>query len=259
MRWKYFIGSTLRGVLEALIASNNFPLTRYFPRGVSWLFDVQRFIGTRSLGTVFDVGANVGQTTQQILRFAPQAELYSFEPAFSPYQLLTAKFENQKNVHCLNMALGARDEKLVMRLREDSELNTLTSSGVTDASPGITQIVDVTTVDNIVTSLRLSHVDILKMDVQGWEMEVMRGARNLLANQGVMFVFSEVVFRQDANEMQQFSELHSHLEENGFLLCGFYDLLRYGPGKEFLLFANALYLNPECRLRSVSDVSTHAE
>ena len=64
-----------------------------------------------------------------------------------------------------------------------------------------------------------------------------------------MFVFSEVAFRRDQNEMQQFDELHSYLEQNGFLLCGFYDLLRYGPRKEFVLFGNALYLNPECRLK----------
>jgi hypothetical protein len=63
-----------------------------------------------------------------------------------------------------------------------------------------------------------------------------------------MFVFSEVAFRRYA-EMQQFDELHNYLEHNGFLLCGFYDPVRYGPRKEFVFFANALYLNPECRLK----------
>ena len=61
MNWKlWWVGSTVYSSLEAIISSRYFPRTRYFPRGVSWLFDLQRFIGTRSLGVVFDAGANTG-------------------------------------------------------------------------------------------------------------------------------------------------------------------------------------------------------
>jgi FkbM family methyltransferase len=248
--WKWWIGSTLYNSFDAMISSNYFPRTRYFPRGVSWLFDVQRFIGTRSLGVVVDAGANTGQTVQQILRYAPNTEIYSFEPALETFRILNAKYGDLKNVHCFNLALGARPDKLILQLRENSEHNTLVSGSRTDASPSASQLVDVTTVDSIVASYGLSHLDILKMDVQAWEMEVMRGAANLIANQNVMFVFSEVAFRRDdPNEMQQFDELHSYLEHNGFLLCGFYNPVRYGPRKEFVFFANALYLNPECRLK----------
>ena len=166
---------------------------------------------------------------------------------------VSAKYKNLKNVHCYNLALGSRPDKLVLQLRENSEHNTLVTGGAPDAFPSASQVVDVTTVDSLVASHQLSHLDILKMDVQAWEMEVMRGAANLIANQNVMFVFSEVAFRRDANEMQQFDELHSYLEHNGFLLCGFYDPVRYGPRKEFVFFANALYLNPEYRLKWIEN------
>ena len=87
------------------------------------------------------------------------------------------------------------------------------------------------------------------MDVQGWEMEVVRGASDLIANHNVMFIFAEVAFSTNEAEMQQFGEFHDCMERNEFTLCGFYELMRYGPRKEFVQFANALYVSPAARLK----------
>jgi len=95
----------------------------------------------------------------------------------------------------------------------------------------------------------ISHLDLLKLDVQGWEMEVVRGAARLIADHNLLFVLAEMTFRSDQREMQQFTELHDHLEARGFVLSGLYELLRYGPRKEFVLFANVLYLHPQARLK----------
>lgn len=246
MNWRYLIGELGARSLDVVLSSKFFPLTRYVPHGLSWLYDVQRYLGTRSLGIAFDVGANRGQTLQQLLRFAPEAQIYSFEPASDTFAMLEQAFKEHSNVHLSNLAVGASAERMALQVGVNSELNTL----VPRQSPGAArEMVDVTTVDAIVAARGLSHVDLLKIDVQGWEMEVMRGAATLIANQNLLFVYAEVAFRADQKEMQQFGELHSHLESSGFSLCGIYEPLRYGPRKEFVLFANALYLNPQARLK----------
>ncbi|CAN5849256.1 FkbM family methyltransferase [soil metagenome] len=222
---------------------------RSFPRGISWLYDVQRFLGTRALGVAFDVGANRGQTLDQLLRFAPAAQIYSFEPAFETFGQLEKGYKGRPNVHLFNLAVGAKPDRMALQVGVNSELNTLVARHAPEAP---SQMVDITTVDAIVGACGLSHVDLLKIDVQGWEMEVMRGAARLIAEQNLLFVFAEVTFRTDQKEMQQFGELHSHLESSGFSLCGFYEPLRYGPRKEFVLFANALYLHPQARLKWTS-------
>jgi FkbM family methyltransferase len=246
LNWRYQIGAFGARGLDAVLSWRYCPLTRYVPSGLSWLYDVQRFIGTRALGIVFDVGANRGQTLQQLLRFAPKAQIYSFEPASETFALLEKSFTGRSNVHLLNLAVGASPDRMALQVGADSELNTLVRRPSCEAA---SQMVDVTTVDAIVAANGLSHVDLLKIDVQGWEMEVMRGAATLIANHNLLFVFAEVAFRADQKEMQQFAELHSHLESKGFSLCGFYEPLRYGPRKEFVLFANALYLHPQARLK----------
>jgi FkbM family methyltransferase len=244
---KYRIGAALDAALQTTLASRHFPLTRYVPYGVSWLYDLQRFMGGRSLGVLFDVGANVGQTLGHLLKYAPDAQIYSFEPTDGAYATLSAKFGGRKNVHLQKMALGSRPGTMALQVRANSELNTLVPSD--DAAGGRTQTTEVSTVDEIVARHGIGHLDLLKLDVQGWEMEVVRGANRLIADHNLIFVLAEMTFRSDQNEMQQFTELHDHLEAQGFVLSGMYEPLRYGPRKEFILFANVLYLHPQARLK----------
>jgi FkbM family methyltransferase len=248
MGLKFLVGSTLSKARERMLASSHFPLTRYYPYGVSWLYDLMRIKGTRSLGTVFDVGANRGQTVEALLKFAPDAAIHSFEPGSKVFEELRRAYGDRRNVQLHQMALGSKKEQRSMLIREESELNTLVSSGVgTEASR--TETIEISTVDEIVALNNISHLDLLKIDVQGWEMEVLKGAANLIANQNLMFVFAETAFSARETEMQQFGDLHGCLEQNGFTLCGFYELMRYGPRKEFVLFCNALYVSPAARLK----------
>ena len=253
MGLKQRLGAALHGAREATLASKYFPLTRYVPYGLSWLYDLQRFRGTRSLGPVFDVGANTGQTLKALLRYAPAAEIHSFEPTDGAFAALQAKYGGRANVRLHKMALGSRAETLELQVRADSELNTLVAGAAGEG--GRTQTTEVATVDDVVAANGISHLDLLKLDVQGWEMEVMRGADRLIADHNLLFVLAEMTFRSDQREMQQFTELHDHLEARGFVLSGLYELLRYGPRNEFVLFANVLYLHPQARLKWSPDMA----
>jgi FkbM family methyltransferase len=249
MGLKQRLGTALHGALEATLASKHFPLTRYVPYGLSWLYDLQRFRGTRALGAVFDVGANTGQTLKALLRYAPEADIHSFEPTDGAFAALQAKYTGRANVRLHKMALGSRAETLELQVRADSELNTLVAAAAEAGEGSRTQTTEVATVDDVVAANGISHLDLLKLDVQGWEMEVVRGAARLIADHNLLFVLAEMTFRSDQREMQQFTELHDHLEARGFVLSGLYELLRYGPRKEFVLFANVLYLHPQARLK----------
>ena len=246
MNLKLFLGTTFFRILESMVSSRAFPLTRYFPRGVFWVFDIQRFLGTRSLGVLFDVGANKGQTLTALLRHAPDAKIYSFEPALETFRILEGRFKGRENARLRNIAIGAQSGRLALQLSEDSQLNTLVPRD-TQGLPAATQMTEVTTVDDIVAAEGISHMDLLKIDVQGWELEVMRGAAKLVADHNLIFLYVEVGFRRHETEVQHFCALHDHLESAGFILCGFYETVRFGPRKEYNGFANALYIHPEAR------------
>src|SRR5512134_58588 len=98
MNWRLALGQWRGRLTHAVLASRVFPLTRVVPHGVSWLYDVQRFAGTRRLSVVIDAGANIGQTAEHVLRYAPGAQVFCFEPVQATYDVLSRRYEDQANV-----------------------------------------------------------------------------------------------------------------------------------------------------------------
>jgi FkbM family methyltransferase len=244
MGWKYSIGSGINGALDALMSSPIFPLTKYFPRGYNWMYDAQRFAATRHFDTIFDVGANIGQTTKGLIRYFPNANIYCFEPVAASFAKLRKNYCLNANVHPIQKALGSESGQISIALHNDSELNTLvTNSRRMEDLSGETETVQVMTIDQFCRNADLAHIDLLKIDVQGWEVSVLSGASSMLSRNKVHFVLSEVAFRRADADMQHVGELSDFMESNGFWLCGFYDPFRWGKNKQFFGFTNALYLN----------------
>lgn len=247
MNLKYVLGVGFQWGLETIGRSRYFALSTALPRGYSWLYDIKRYSGGVPAEIVFDVGAHVGQTAARILRFLPNAEIYCFEPSDEQYSVLAQKFSNRENVRTSNVALGACVERRTFSLRADSERNALVES---DRAEGKRVEVDVMTLDHFTEREGIDHIDILKVDVEGWEVKVLEGGRRLIEESAIVYILAEAAFREnrmDKPQQQQFAELHKYMERSGFILSGFYDAVRYGPRREFTLFANVLYINPAAR------------
>lgn len=243
--FKRLLALALRSSIETVLSWRWAPLSRHFPHGISWPYDVQRFAGTRKLGVIFDVGANVGQTVERLVRYFPQAEIFSFEPGRRSFEELQRRFGGRAGVHLHDLALGATRGTAALQLNDNTELNTLV--GAVNAMNSVA--VEVTTLDAFVAAAGVSHIDLLKIDVEGWEIEVLKGAEALIDAHNVVFVLAEASFSDKEPSMQHFAGLHLEMEKRGFVLCGFYDQVRYGPRKEFVLFSNVLYVHPAARVK----------
>ena len=124
----------------------------------------------------------------------------------------------------------------------DSELNTFVVGGERGNRFDADEIVQVGTVDKFCHERNIVSLDVLKMDVQGWECEVLRGAHRMMSESKIRFVVSEVGFIKTDIDITQFSAFHSVMENYGFCFCGLYNNFRFGPSKEYIGFANALYM-----------------
>jgi FkbM family methyltransferase len=220
------------------------PLTRYVPPGQFWIYDVQRFAGERELSVIFDVGANIGQTAWGLVRYLPNAQIFCVEPVGATMQKLKARYARHKNINFVQLAFGSRRDRVSIPLHNDSELNTLVINQprVSDLT-GETETVTVETIDNFCHDHAIDRIDLLKLDVQGWELEALRGADVMLSQNAIRFVIAEVAFRKSDTDMQEFSELNDFMQARRFDFCGFYDTYRYGAAKQFVGFSNALYVN----------------
>jgi len=158
------------------------------------------------------------------------------------FQRLQTRYAHQPRVRCHPLALGREPARFSIPLHRDSELNTLVADQPRTADfTGGHEEVTVDTLEAFCARNAIDGIDILKMDVQGWELELLQGAEGLLRDRRIRFIYSEVGFRRDSSDMQHFCSLNDVLEQRGYWLCGFYQPFRWGTDKRYLGFSNALY------------------
>jgi FkbM family methyltransferase len=188
---------------------------------------------------IFDVGANVGQTTRLFREQFPDSQIYSFEPISNTYEELLANTRNLSNVKYFRVAFGSTDSVVKVFLQEGSVFNSLNNK-VNVANVGRkSEDVTVTTVDSFCEQNNIDQIDILKIDTEGFDLEVLYGASRLLAGNKVKYVLTEVGFSDDNERNTPFSKIHEFLSAKGFKLRGFYNQSTNERG--YIVFADALY------------------
>jgi FkbM family methyltransferase len=131
-----------------------------------------------------DVGANVGNWTASIISAIPAAHIVAFEPSMQAFTSLTQRFLNLPNVICVNSALGKSDETTVLYANNSaSGLSSLTKRRV--AHFGIdfsySEVIEIAKLDTWIKSQPKDFSpNVLKMDVEGHELDVLRGAEETL-------------------------------------------------------------------------------
>lgn len=130
--------------------------------------------------TVLDVGGNLGLYTLLISRLVgPTGRVVTFEPDPDLHGLLrrNCALNGCSNVESHNLALGSRRDRLILRrMILNSGDNTLGTGGSGLFRREIA--IDVVALDEHLPGLR---PDLIKIDVQGWELEVLRGMERTLA------------------------------------------------------------------------------
>lgn len=135
---------------------------------------------------VIDVGANVGQFTTAIKAFWPEAEVLAFEPDPDIHVLLAENARRLGRVRTSALALGAEASELPLHRHHLSAMSTLRPGLVESYEPGDTVLVPVARLDDVAVDVSL--VDLLKVDVEGYEVEVLRGATELLRRTHLLLV-----------------------------------------------------------------------
>jgi FkbM family methyltransferase len=139
-----------------------------------------------SIRTVIDVGSNRGQFAVFARHRWPSASLLCFEPLPAPRQVLTRLAEELGNVQVFPYALGDEDgERRMYVARSDDSSSLLTATPrQLEAFPDTIDVdelrVEVHRLDNLMTEEAVSLPILLKVDVQGAELEVLRGSSGLL-------------------------------------------------------------------------------
>jgi FkbM family methyltransferase len=148
--------------------------------------DLMDFIDDRAITLIIDVGANVGEFGERLRSAGYRGKIVSFEPGEAGFKQLSQKASADKNWEVHRCALGAGSGTGTLHVSKLSVFNSLLSTNsagrLHDERTAVdhTEEVAVRTLDEI--GIPLSGNVLLKVDTQGYEKQVLEGARQSMAH-----------------------------------------------------------------------------
>ena len=164
-------------------------------------------------GIIFDIGANVGGYTEKYSNF-PNSKVFCFEPCRDTFDKLYERLRNKRNVTPINSALGDKQEEKQLHIYLHSGENSFLEFNQEDTKES--QICSIDTVDNFCRENHIEQIDIMKIDVQGYEMQVLKGAKSMLANSMVKLIYVEGQFNPQYKEASTCFDIGKFLLSYGF-------------------------------------------
>jgi len=135
---------------------------------------------------IFDIGSNMGTYATWIARGFPEGKIYCFEPQRLVFQLLCGNIaiNNFDNCHIFNMGIGSKDEFIEVSepnyfSKEDFGIFSLIEDKIPNKS-GVKTMVQIMKLDTFVETYKIPKIDFIKIDVEGMDIDVLRGAENVL-------------------------------------------------------------------------------
>ncbi len=141
---------------------------------------------------VFDVGANKGDYTNLLADEIKNIKILSFEPHPKTFKVLS-KNCNQTNIKLFNCALSSNEGEFEL-FDYDSKDGSLHASlnaeifSTIHNSSVISHKVNVSTIDIICKENNINKIDFLKIDVEGYELDVLKGASRMLLNESIQII-----------------------------------------------------------------------
>jgi FkbM family methyltransferase len=180
---------------------------------------------------IFDVGAHIGTITLLYKRMYKNPTIYAFEPFKESFEELKKNTKNNPGIFPINMGLGDVEGKAKFYSNEFAPTNSLLNS---EKSGGqiwgenilnTKEIVEInlTTIDKFVKNNLISKIDILKLDVQGAENLVLKGAENTLLNCNIDMIYTEIILLPTYENQSNFEEILSIFEKQNYSLYNIYN------------------------------------
>ena len=155
--------------------------------------DQRRLLNNLENGIILDIGAHIGDTTELYRNYFSGFKIFCFEPFSESCDYLKKRFINDSNINIVETALSNKNETKSLYVSNFSNLNSLQKPnerawGFTDKK---SVDVETTTLDQFCYENDIKQIDILKLDVQGSELDVLIGSKTLLEKGNISLVYVE--------------------------------------------------------------------
>jgi FkbM family methyltransferase len=199
---------------------------RGLQHGTAAAIEHENFLKAVPFATLIDAGANKGQFSLAGRAANPTARILAFEPLARAADQYAALFASDVNVHLVRAALGATPgtaEIHLSRRRDSSSLLAISSKQV-EIFPGTdevgTEVIEVATLDGSFDPNQYSEPVLLKIDVQGFELELLKGAERVLP--AIHNIYVEVSYTALYDGQPLAADVINWLAQRNFEIAGVY-------------------------------------
>lgn len=139
---------------------------------------------------IFDVGANVGEYAELTRQACPQGKIFSFEPVDSTFKELESNLLKKKieNILAIKKGLYKEDKLITINIYPGHEHASIHNLKGVSYSAVDQNTIEVVRGDNLLKEFALDSVDLLKLDIEGAEMDALQGFENTFRNKKVRAV-----------------------------------------------------------------------
>jgi FkbM family methyltransferase len=183
---------------------------------------------------IVDAGANIGQFARAAAETYPEARIVAFEPLPEVAAKLRANLGDCKRVDVRAAAVGSESGTVTICRNEYSPASSILrlrsdAADAFDLREGARVDVPLVTLDDELGGLELEQPVLVKLDLQGYELEALRGATATLAR--TRYVLVEIGLRPMYEDEPSFDDVYSFLTSAGFRLMSPLSSLRDGHGR----------------------------
>ncbi|HSX26856.1 MAG TPA: FkbM family methyltransferase [Chlamydiales bacterium] len=203
-----------------VFGSNQFPMNIFQA--------VKKYLPT--FPVIVNAGAFDGKDSGLMAHFWLGGHIHSFEPVTELYQILEGRAANFPNLSTYHVALGDHcGPQLIYLSKHASDLAHVSQSSslyppkehlkwAPEIAFDRTEIVDVATLDQWAEAQGVERVDFLWLDMQGYELPMMKASPKILSR--VSAIFTELEFVEAYEGQPLYQEVRQWLEDQGFALIG---------------------------------------
>jgi len=226
----------MKGVKLAAILKLPYYRTNMLRHGVAAGVEHTPVLAELDCRTVVDIGANRGQFALVARQELPQARIISFEPLPLPANTFRTVFKRDTGVTLHQAAIGPVSGNSTIHVSKRDDASSLLPITATQIAlfPGTeeraTAVINVAPLREFVSGSDIQPPALLKLDVQGFELEALRGCEDLLGQFG--YVYAECSYVELYAGQALADEVISWLRMRGFSLRGVYNMAYDRDGRE---------------------------
>lgn len=236
------MASSLKHLTKSLVKSFGFTISRRHPaegRELAWCLP----LGIR---TMLDIGANTGQYARYLHENFPEAAIYSFEPLKDCYAELLTTMKGVPRFKAYNCALGDAEGSSVIHHHAYSQSSSILTLGeyvktiypfTAEETP---ETITIKRLDDVLRGLELQDNILIKIDVQGFELQVLRGGVETVRRAKVLII--ETSFQEFYDGQALFHDIYEFLRSQGFAYIGSLEVER-SPLDGQILQENSVFVH----------------